>query len=213
MAKIGMIGTGYVGLVSGACLADFGHDVTCVDIDPARIETLERGEIPIYEPGLKDVVAKNVGEERLRFTTELGRRAGRRRRVHRRGYPTLPTAAATSRTFAAARELKHRMTSPSWCKEHGTGRNRARDRPHHREEKSKVPSSTSSQPESCAKGPRWAFMRPDRGGRSRERSRQLMKQVTRRSANDAHAVDLARVGRDDQVRLQRISRHQDLVYQ
>jgi UDPglucose 6-dehydrogenase len=72
MAKIGMIGTGYVGLVSGACLADFGHDVTCVDIDKARIEALERGEIPIYEPGLKDVVVKNVGGERLRFTTELG---------------------------------------------------------------------------------------------------------------------------------------------
>jgi UDPglucose 6-dehydrogenase len=72
MVKICMIGTGYVGLVSGACLADFGHDVTCVDIDKARIEALERGEIPIYEPGLKDVVAKNVAGERLRFTTDLG---------------------------------------------------------------------------------------------------------------------------------------------
>jgi UDPglucose 6-dehydrogenase len=66
-----MIGTGYVGLVSGACLADFGHTVTCVDIDAKRIEALGRGEIPIYEPGLKDVVAKNVASERLFFTTDL----------------------------------------------------------------------------------------------------------------------------------------------
>jgi STE24 endopeptidase len=66
-----MIGTGYVGLVSGACFADFGHLVTCVDIDAARIEALGRGEIPIYEPGLKDVVARNVDSERLFFTTDL----------------------------------------------------------------------------------------------------------------------------------------------
>ncbi|HEU4365496.1 MAG TPA: 2-dehydropantoate 2-reductase N-terminal domain-containing protein, partial [Candidatus Krumholzibacteria bacterium] len=71
MSRICMIGTGYVGLVSGACLADFGHTVTCVDIDVARIEALGRGEIPIYEPGLKDVVARNVASERLFFTTDL----------------------------------------------------------------------------------------------------------------------------------------------
>jgi UDPglucose 6-dehydrogenase len=71
VAKISMIGTGYVGLVSGACLADFGHDVTCVDVDPARIDTLQRGEIPIYEPGLKDVVARNVAAERLRFSSDV----------------------------------------------------------------------------------------------------------------------------------------------
>jgi UDPglucose 6-dehydrogenase len=58
--------------VSGACLADFGHDVTCVDIDTGRIDALGRGEIPIYEPGLKDVVAKNVADERLHFTADLG---------------------------------------------------------------------------------------------------------------------------------------------
>jgi UDPglucose 6-dehydrogenase len=72
MIKICMIGTGYVGLVSGACLADFGHHVVCVDIDEARISALTQGEIPIYEPGLKDVVANNVRSERLHFTTDLG---------------------------------------------------------------------------------------------------------------------------------------------
>jgi UDPglucose 6-dehydrogenase len=71
MIKICMIGTGYVGLVSGACLADFGHHVVCVDIDRARIDALGNGEIPIYEPGLKEVVTRNVQGERLHFTTDL----------------------------------------------------------------------------------------------------------------------------------------------
>jgi UDPglucose 6-dehydrogenase len=66
-----MIGSGYVGLVSGACFADFGHVVTCVDTDASKIEALNRGEIPIFEPGLDDLVAKNVREGRLSFTTEL----------------------------------------------------------------------------------------------------------------------------------------------
>jgi UDPglucose 6-dehydrogenase len=66
-----MIGTGYVGLVSGACIADFGHQVTCVDKDSAKIAALNRGQIPIYEPGLSDIVSANVREGRLKFTTEL----------------------------------------------------------------------------------------------------------------------------------------------
>lgn len=66
-----MVGTGYVGLVSGTCLADFGHDVICVDKDRAKIEALKRGEIPIYEPGLNDLVGKNVTQGRLAFTTTL----------------------------------------------------------------------------------------------------------------------------------------------
>ena len=69
--RIAMIGTGYVGLVSGACIADFGHQVVCVDKDAAKIEALERGEIPIYEPGLHDLVRSNVREGRLSFTTTL----------------------------------------------------------------------------------------------------------------------------------------------
>jgi len=66
-----MIGTGYVGLVSGACFADFGHEVTCVDKDRGKIAALGRGEVPIYEPGLNDLVAANARGRRLKFTTEL----------------------------------------------------------------------------------------------------------------------------------------------
>jgi UDPglucose 6-dehydrogenase len=68
--RVAMIGTGYVGLGSGACFADFGHVVTCIDKDPSKIERLERGEIPIFEPGLDDLVARNVREGRLFFTLE-----------------------------------------------------------------------------------------------------------------------------------------------
>ncbi len=69
--RVAMVGSGYVGLVSGACFADFGHQVTCIDSDPAKIEALGRLEIPIYEPGLNELIAKNVREKRLAFTTDL----------------------------------------------------------------------------------------------------------------------------------------------
>ncbi|MBI1182590.1 MAG: nucleotide sugar dehydrogenase [Alphaproteobacteria bacterium] len=69
--QITMIGSGYVGLVSGACFSEFGHTVVCVDKDPAKIEALEAGRMPIYEPGLDALVARNVEAGRLRFTTDL----------------------------------------------------------------------------------------------------------------------------------------------
>jgi UDPglucose 6-dehydrogenase len=69
--KITVIGTGYVGLVSGACFADVGNDVLCLDVDPAKIKILEDGGIPIYEPGLQDMVKRNVAAGRLHFTTDV----------------------------------------------------------------------------------------------------------------------------------------------
>ena len=69
--QVAVVGTGYVGLVSGACLADFGHQVTCVDLHEDKIESLRRGEIPIFEPGLEQLVANNVADGRLTFTIEL----------------------------------------------------------------------------------------------------------------------------------------------
>ena len=72
--RIAMIGTGYVGLVSGACIADFGHQVICVDKDAAKIAALRAGEVPIYEPGLKEIVQSNV---RQRVAGALPRDSGR----------------------------------------------------------------------------------------------------------------------------------------
>jgi len=69
--RVVMVGTGYVGLVSGVCFADFGHDVICVDKDPKKIETLNTGGIPIYEPGLEALASKNIKAKRLSFTTDL----------------------------------------------------------------------------------------------------------------------------------------------
>src|SRR6185295_1298086 len=71
LMRVAMIGSGYVGLVSGACFADFGHHVTCVDKDEGKIATLKRGETPIYEPGLTELIATNVEQGRLSFTTDL----------------------------------------------------------------------------------------------------------------------------------------------
>src|SRR6266581_5612840 len=69
--RIAMIGSGYVGLVSGACLADFGHNVVCVDKDAERISALNRGDVPIFEPGLHDLIVSNTHQGRLAFTSEL----------------------------------------------------------------------------------------------------------------------------------------------
>ena len=70
--KLAVIGTGYVGLVSGACFSEFGFDVTCIDKDAGKIDSIKAGIMPIYEPGLEDLVARNVAANRLHFTTELG---------------------------------------------------------------------------------------------------------------------------------------------
>ena len=71
--RVAVIGSGYVGLVSGTCLADFGHLVTCVDRDADKVASLMRNEIPIYEPGLKELVQTNVRDGRLSFTTSMRR--------------------------------------------------------------------------------------------------------------------------------------------
>ncbi|GBQ42167.1 UDP-glucose dehydrogenase family protein [Komagataeibacter europaeus] len=70
--KIAVIGAGYVGLVTGACFADFGHEVRCIDTDPRKIESLRSGGVPIYEPGLAELIANNVAADRLKFDMDLG---------------------------------------------------------------------------------------------------------------------------------------------
>ena len=87
--NICVVGTGYVGLVTGAVFADLGNDVVCVDKDAAKIEALRAGQMPIYEPGLEEMVARNVGEGRLALHHRPRRRASRqlRRRLHRGRHP------------------------------------------------------------------------------------------------------------------------------
>jgi UDPglucose 6-dehydrogenase len=69
--KIAVVGTGYVGLVAGTCFAESGNDVVCVDIDKEKIASLNRGEVPIYEPGLEEMIRRNAADRRLSFTTEI----------------------------------------------------------------------------------------------------------------------------------------------
>ena len=86
--KVSVIGTGYVGLVSGACLADMGNDVFCLDLDASKIQALQAGRLPIFEPGLEPIVRRNTDAGRLRVSTDAaGTVAHRRVRLIRVGPP------------------------------------------------------------------------------------------------------------------------------
>jgi UDPglucose 6-dehydrogenase len=114
--RIAIIGTGYVGLVSGACFSDFGHDVICVDKDSTKIEALERGVMPIFEPGLDQLVARNVEGGRLGFTTDLVRGVDGAEAIFiavgtpsRRG----DGHADLSYVYSAAQEIAEALTGPA----------------------------------------------------------------------------------------------------
>ncbi len=110
--KVTVIGTGYVGLVTGACLADFGNHVLCFDVDKKKIATLEAGGIPIYEPGLKEIVAQNVAAGRLRFTTDVDESVayGQIQMIAVGTPPGEDGSADLQYVVAAARAIGQRMT-------------------------------------------------------------------------------------------------------
>ncbi|AOX99325.1 UDP-glucose/GDP-mannose dehydrogenase family protein [Jeongeupia sp. USM3] len=110
--KITVIGTGYVGLVTGACLAEVGNDVLCLDLDKAKIDKLHQGVLPIYEPGLDEVVARNVAAGRLHFTTDIDRSVvhGTVQFIAVGTPPDEDGSADLQYVVAAARNIGQRMT-------------------------------------------------------------------------------------------------------
>jgi UDPglucose 6-dehydrogenase len=110
--RIAVVGTGYVGLVTGAGFADFGHDVTCVDIDAARVENLRLGHVPFYEPGLHDLIKRNTTLDRLRFTTKTSEAvAGAQLVFIAVGTPSSPDGSANLKyVLEAAKDIGQALT-------------------------------------------------------------------------------------------------------
>ncbi len=180
--KIAMIGTGYVGLVSGACFSEFAIDVTCVDSDAEKIATLMKGGIPIYEPGLDDLVARNVQAGRLNFSTDLATAVGEADAVFIAvGTPTRrgDGHADLQYVFAAAEQIADAMTGYTVVVTKstvpvGTGR---RVEEIIRERRPDADFDVASNPEFLREGSAIEdFMRPDRVvvGTVSERARELM---------------------------------------
>ena len=166
--RIVVVGTGFVGLVTGAGFADFGNEVLCVDVDPEKIAKLERGEIPFYEPGLLDLVARNVRERRLRFGTSLAEATAWGEVIFLCvGTPSGPRGEADlSQVFAAARTIagalpSHRLIVQKSTVPVGTnGRLRAYIAKH---AKKSARFDVASNPEFLREGTAVDnFMRPDR---------------------------------------------------
>jgi UDPglucose 6-dehydrogenase len=181
---IAVLGTGYVGLVTGAGLADFGNDVVCVDIDERKIAALREGKIPIYEPGLDKLVSKNVEEARLRFTTNLPEAIkGARAIFIAVGTPPKPDGSADLRFVEdVARTIAQHMNGPKLIITKstvpiGTGRMIERIVA---ESGTKHRASVVSNPEFLREGSAIEdFMRPDRVviGASDQEAADLMKQI------------------------------------
>ena len=185
--RVAMIGTGYVGLVSGACFSEFGHAVVCVDKNPARIEALERGAIPIFEPGLEDLVARNVKAGRLSFTQDIKAAMAEADAVFiavgtpsRRG----DGEADLSYVYAAAKEIAESMTRPTLVVTKstvpvGTGREVERII---RTTRPDADFEVASNPEFLREGAAIEdFMRPDRVvcGAESDRARDLLRALYR----------------------------------
>ena len=182
-----LIGTGYVGLVSGTCFAEFGANVTCVDVDESKVSKLSCGETPIYEPGLDELVAKNVRERRLKFTTDLSAVAGQADLIFiavgtpsRRG----DGYADLSYVYDAAKEVASHLRGYTVIVDKstvpvGTARNVERVI---REANPDADFDVASNPEFLREGAAISdFMRPDRVviGRESERAEKLLRELYR----------------------------------
>jgi UDPglucose 6-dehydrogenase len=185
--KIAMIGTGYVGLVSGVCFSDFGHEVICVDKDPRKIEMLRRGEVPIYEPGLAALMAKNVAAGRLSFTGDLAQAVDGADAVFIAvGTPTRRGDGHADLTYvmAAAEEIGRALTGYAVVVTKSTvpvGTNRAVEKAI-RAAAPKATFDVASNPEFLREGAAIDdFMRPDRVvvGVTSERAREVMGTIYR----------------------------------
>ena len=185
--RIVVIGTGYVGLVSGVCLSDFGHEVVCVDRDADKIARLRRGEVPIYEPGLATLLEKNAAAGRVRFTTELaGAVAGAEAIFIAVGTPARrgDGHADLSFVYAVAEEIAGLITAPTVVITKSTvpvGTNREVGR-RIRAANGKADVEIASNPEFLREGAAIEdFMRPDRVvvGVENARAREVMSEVYR----------------------------------
>jgi len=185
--KITMIGSGYVGLVSGACFSDFGHDVVCVDKDESKIAALHAGRMPIYEPGLDQLVASNVAAGRLTFTTDLaGAVAGADAIFIAVGTPSRRGDGHADLTyvFEATKEIAAAVTGPTVVVTKSTVPVGTGDRVEEilREERPDLPIAVVSNPEFLREGAAIGdFKRPDRIviGTEDETARQVMRDVYR----------------------------------
>lgn len=184
---VAMIGTGYVGLVSGTCFSEFGHTVVCVDKNPERIDALNRGEIPIFEPGLEDLVLRNVKAGRLSFTGDIRTAVADADAVFIAvGTPSRRGDGEADLTFvyAAAREIALAMTKPTLIVTKstvpvGTGREVERII---REARPDLAFEVASNPEFLREGAAIEdFMRPDRVvcGAESENARELLRNLYR----------------------------------
>ncbi len=185
--RIAMIGTGYVGLVSGVCFSDFGHDVICVDSNAEKIAALRRGEVPIYEPGLDTLLARNVAAGRLRFTEHIGEAVAAAEAVFIAvGTPTRRGEghADLSYVYAAAEEIAHALAAPTVVVVKSTvpvGSNREVGRIL-RATRPDLDIDIASNPEFLREGAALEdFMRPDRVvvGAETDRAREVLRAIYR----------------------------------
>jgi UDPglucose 6-dehydrogenase len=184
--KIAILGSGYVGLVSGACLSEFGHQVVCIDTDAGKIERLRKGEIPIYEPGLDDLVARNVAAKHLSFSTDIAESAGAQAVFIAVGTPTRrgDGHADMQYVYAAAEQIAKAIKDYTVIVTKSTvpvGTSRAVSEIV-KKTNPKAEFDVASNPEFLREGSAIEdFMRPDRVviGVSSDRAREVMRQIYR----------------------------------